>query len=202
MPVYILNGSVAQERNVALIKCEECGNDVSTKAVACPKCGAPVTASDPGEPSTAAPMVAPSVAAASGPWRWRRIRLVLGLVGFWLLAGGGAGLLARSDSASAQSSAAAFITAVLVVVLVAAVATDREARGMGRRFIWVIGLWLLHAGFNFSVALLLLFTTAGLSLAVDGSTLERAANLYAAFPFVIWAMRRSWFFVEPALDQL
>jgi len=34
---------------MALIKCEECNNEVSDKAVACPKCGAPVsvTAQDP-----------------------------------------------------------------------------------------------------------------------------------------------------------
>ncbi len=29
---------------MALIKCLECGNDVSDKASACPKCGAPATA--------------------------------------------------------------------------------------------------------------------------------------------------------------
>jgi len=29
------------EKAVALIKCEECGNDISSKAVSCPKCGAP-----------------------------------------------------------------------------------------------------------------------------------------------------------------
>lgn len=29
---------------MALIKCEECGNEISTKAEACPKCGAPVKA--------------------------------------------------------------------------------------------------------------------------------------------------------------
>lgn len=29
---------------MALIDCEECGNQISDKAVACPRCGAPVTA--------------------------------------------------------------------------------------------------------------------------------------------------------------
>lgn len=33
---------------MALIKCKECGNDVSTKAEACPKCGAKVTTQNVG----------------------------------------------------------------------------------------------------------------------------------------------------------
>ena len=32
---------------MALIKCEECGNEVSDKAAACPKCGAPVATRRP-----------------------------------------------------------------------------------------------------------------------------------------------------------
>ena len=180
---------------VALIKCEECGNDISTKAVACPKCGAPVTAPDLGQPSKDTPLVS-QTAVPSGSWKWRRGRVLLGLVGFWLLTGGGAGLLARSDSPALQSSAAGFITAILVMVLVAAAATDRGGWVIALRFIWVIGLWMLHA--VLSVALLLLFANAALHSNLDASKLERAANLYAAFPFVVWAMRRSWFFVEPA----
>ena len=182
---------------MALIKCEECGNEVSTKAVACPKCSAPLTTPDSGQPSKGSPLM-DRTAAPSGSWRWRRNRLVLGLVGFWFLAGGGAGLLARSDSASLQSSAAAFITAVLVVVLVATAVTDRGGWGISLRFLWVVGLWILHA--VLSVALLFLFVKAGLYPDVDAGRLERAANLYAAFPFVVWAMRRSWLFVKPALD--
>jgi DNA-directed RNA polymerase subunit RPC12/RpoP len=33
---------VAKERQMSLIKCEECGHEVSSKAVSCPKCGARV----------------------------------------------------------------------------------------------------------------------------------------------------------------
>jgi len=139
------------------------------------------------------PSVAVRSLAAGGAWRWRRSRWVLGLVGFWLIAGGGAGFLARSGSPDLQSSAGAFITAVLVVILVTAAATDRGSWSVALRFIWVIGLWLLHAAA--SVALLFVFAKAAYP-AVDAGTLERSASVFAAFPLVVWAMRRSRLFVS------
>lgn len=36
-----------QKRDMSLIKCDECGREISDKAAACPGCGAPVLASTP-----------------------------------------------------------------------------------------------------------------------------------------------------------
>ena len=80
---------------MALIKCSECGSDLSDKAAACPKCGAPnirsATAERPtqGPPSgrdaadTASPI---STEATAGPVKSRRVRpftliLFLALIG-------------------------------------------------------------------------------------------------------------------------
>jgi len=38
---------------MALVKCPECGNQVSTAAIACPKCGAPIASQDMGTPLAA-----------------------------------------------------------------------------------------------------------------------------------------------------
>lgn len=41
-PHITTQSSIRRRQTVALTKCKECGNEVSTKASNCPKCGAPV----------------------------------------------------------------------------------------------------------------------------------------------------------------
>jgi len=48
---------------VALVKCEDCGNDVSTAAAACPNCGRPMDTTLASLPTGAAPAPTPTVAA-------------------------------------------------------------------------------------------------------------------------------------------
>ena len=55
---------------MALIKCKECGADVSTSATACPKCGAPV-------PS------AGKTAMSSIRFLWIAVRIAIALVVGW-----------------------------------------------------------------------------------------------------------------------
>lgn len=50
---------------MALIKCGECGNEVSDKAAACPKCGAPIAAPTGGNEAASAPK---TVKRAGGAW--------------------------------------------------------------------------------------------------------------------------------------
>ena len=65
---------------MALIRCPECGREVSSKAPACPACGYPLQASDafrtdpppPAEPQTA----------LQSPHLWGRVAMVLGA---WLV---------------------------------------------------------------------------------------------------------------------
>src|ERR1019366_7228907 len=81
---------------MALIKCPECGKDVSTRAAACPNCGYPISSTRQGLPaestgnsplqSPAAP-VSPPLPAPSQGFQWGAGCfgvLVLCLVGGWL----------------------------------------------------------------------------------------------------------------------
>jgi ribosomal protein L32 len=52
--------NLEREADMALVKCEECGNEVSNRATACPKCGAPI-AHAVMPPAGAAPAGKPAV---------------------------------------------------------------------------------------------------------------------------------------------
>ena len=63
---------------MALIRCPECGREVSSQAPACPGCGYPLLAQDAGRP--------PGQPAWQSPRVWSRLAMVLGawLVTPWL----------------------------------------------------------------------------------------------------------------------
>ena len=104
---------------MALIKCEECGHDVSTKAANCPNCGAPVMESDstldtgaetikpPAQKTSAVTYAARAyfvvgfvVLLLIGPWiGWYA---VAELVVEWLMLGLGVALLAYGHSRSSR----------------------------------------------------------------------------------------------------
>jgi len=63
---------------VALIKCSECGKEISDRAWACPHCGAPVNGSTATAPSAAA--VTKSVRVERAGFKWEAIGFVLILV--------------------------------------------------------------------------------------------------------------------------
>jgi len=131
-------------------------------------------------------------------WEWRPRRWWIGLLIFWLIAGGGAGVMARSGVPGVEPTSPAFITAVTVIFVIWAATTDRGGWGVPVRIGWVIGLWLLHAVLSVALSLILgyLITSAGINNPENPDMLARAGNLYAAFPIVIWAMRRSRVFVR------
>jgi len=133
-------------------------------------------------------------------WQWRRKRWGLGLLAFWLIGGGGAGLMARSGSPDLESASSPFIIATMMFFVIWAALTDRDGRRVPLRMVWVVGLWILHA--ILSVIVLFTFGAYIDSLGKTESLLvDRAMNLWAAFPIVFWAMRRSTFFVELVKDQ-
>src|SRR6266516_8081167 len=65
---------------MALIKCSECGKDVSDKATACPNCGAPPSSGRAGQRRDNAP-----VRVVRAGWRWEAIGALLVIGG--LIAG-------------------------------------------------------------------------------------------------------------------
>lgn len=50
---------------MALIRCTECGNEVSDKAAACPRCGCPITPGAGNAPAAQAPQMVPAAQAAA-----------------------------------------------------------------------------------------------------------------------------------------
>lgn len=124
-------------------------------------------------------------------WKWRPKRLWLGLILFWLISTVGAGIIVRSGNSDSQASG--FIVLTMLIFAIFAACTDR-GWSIPKRIFWVIGVWIIHA---------FLIIPAGFIAAFISRPhlLDRAASLFAAFPLVIWAMRRSKFFVEPIVDK-
>jgi len=132
-------------------------------------------------------------------WQWRPKRWWIGLLIFWLIAGGGAGIMARGGSGSTSP---AFVTAAMLLFIIFASFTDYRGWSVLTRIGWAFGLLLMHAPVSFTFSLIFLFVavSVGAKPLIDNPAnpflLDTAANLFAASPFVIWAMRRSKSFVE------
>jgi hypothetical protein len=81
---------------------------------------------------------------AGASWKWKDWRWLVGIFAFWLVAGGGAHILAHSGG---SANVAGFITMVVVVFFVFAAFTDRGGWGAGfRAAFWTnaAGLTVLH----------------------------------------------------------
>lgn len=120
-------------------------------------------------------------------WKWKPKRWWIGLIIFWLVSTIGAGVIARAGGILSIESG--FIIMIMLIFSIFAAFTDRGWK-IPIRILWVIGVWIIHA---------FLVIPAGLIAVLISKPhlAERAASLLAAFPLVIWAMRRSKFFVEP-----
>ncbi len=59
---------------MALIKCTECGNQVSTTATACPKCGAPVGSEGIGTPLTTTQLTSKRL----------KVHIIFSALAFWI----------------------------------------------------------------------------------------------------------------------
>jgi hypothetical protein len=66
--------------SMALIKCAECGKEVSEKALACPGCGAPIAAAPPHQPSATTPDARVRVTRTGGKWEAIGLLLIMGRV--------------------------------------------------------------------------------------------------------------------------
>jgi len=72
-----------QEDAMALIKCNECGNEVSSKAAACPRCSAPPGPGQPASPTNQSV----SASSAPPPKRLRKTTVILALIAVALSGG-------------------------------------------------------------------------------------------------------------------
>ena len=136
-------------------------------------------------------------------WKCRRKRWWIGLLIFWFVAGGGAGLMARSGILDVESASPGFITTVMLIFVIFAAVTDRGRWNVPVRIVWVIGLWLFHA--LLSVEILLTFGPNVPEDIINNQSnpfyLDRYSNLFAASPIIMWAMRRSKLVVELVSKQ-
>lgn len=124
-------------------------------------------------------------------WKWKPKRWWIGLIFFWFISTVGAGIVARTGGSYGQESG--FIIMIMLIFAIWAACTDR-AWSIPIRVVWVIGVWIIHA---------FLIIPAGLIATLISKThlVERTTSLLAAFPLVIWAMRRSKFFIEPSFTN-
>ncbi|MFH1045522.1 MAG: hypothetical protein V1727_00975 [Candidatus Omnitrophota bacterium] len=124
-------------------------------------------------------------------WKWKPRRLGSGLVLFWFISTAGAGIIARSGGSYDQESG--FIILIMLIFAILTACTDRNW-SISKRIFWVIGVWIIHA--------FLIIPTGLIAVLISKPHLvERTTSLLAAFPLVIWAMRRSKFFVEPIVEK-
>jgi hypothetical protein len=114
-------------------------------------------------------------------WKWRPKRWWIGL--------------ARSGISNEGEKG--FIILLMLIFATVAAINDRAWK-IYIRVIWVIGLWVIHAILSFPIA----FIIGPLFIYADRLyLLDRAVVIIAAFPLIIWAMRRSKYFVTPITEN-
>ncbi len=123
-------------------------------------------------------------------WKWRGIRWLIAFVLFWLIAGGGAGFLARS-SLDGQAASGPFVTFVVFIFLVWCAVKDRGNKTIIQKIGWVIGLWIGHS----LLSVIVVFTLAGAGVG-GADNLQRMSNMIAGYVILYFAMRRSTVFIE------
>lgn len=127
-------------------------------------------------------------------WKWKPKRWWIGLIIFWFISTVGAGIIARSGNPYTYSQESGFIVMIMMIFAIFAACTDRNW-SIPKRIFWVIGVWITQAFLQIPA-----FLIAGLCSAKP-HLVDRGVSLLAAFPLVIWAMRRSKFFVERTFNK-
>jgi len=123
-------------------------------------------------------------------WKWRPVRWWVGLIIF-LIISIIVGLILESIREGAGEGA---IVLIMLIYALFAAFTDRSWK-IYIRILWVIGVWIMEA-----ILLIPIIFTAGYLLGPLGLA-NIGIPILAALPLVIWAMRRSTFFVEIVKEQ-
>ena len=127
-------------------------------------------------------------------WKWKPKRWWLALIVFWLFSTIGAGILARLGQP--EGAGTGFIIAIMMVFLIWCAIKDRSWK-VPVRILYVIVAWIIHAILALPIGLAIIKG----SIPVAPHLAGRLIALLAAFPIVIWAMRRSTFFVKPTPNK-
>lgn len=131
-------------------------------------------------------------------YRWLPVRLWLCLFLYWLVAMIGAGVVAQEGAGGREAGWIIFVMLALVSICMA---SERGQWKVWKKVGLVPLTWLAHSALALPTAL-----TVGVSLAQSGRSylVDRGIAFVASIPIVIFAMRRSTWFVEldPHLDTL
>lgn len=129
-------------------------------------------------------------------WKWKPVRWWVALIGFWLISIIGAGIVVRVYGSYEGDSA--FIGLVMLIFACFSAFTDRGS-SIATRIVWVVGIFVIHSLLSpyvsVPIAIFLYYASARAELA------NRGASFLVALPLVIWALRRSKFFVEPRIAK-
>jgi len=118
-------------------------------------------------------------------WRWRPYRWWVGLILFLLVCFGGAMIDVTLRVLEF------FVGWMLIIFLGIAVCSDRSWY-IPIRVLWFIGVLLLY-GWLASMEIL----GVNIDFPEQFIPLYKVSPIYIGFPFIVWAMRRSRFFIEP-----
>lgn len=163
------------------MNCPKCGISNRDDDKACRKCGSFLETYMP-------------TGVEGTTWKWKPVRWWVALIAFWLISTIGAGIVARIYGSYEGDNG--FIILVMLIFACLSAFTDRSW-SIPIRIVWVVGIWFIHGLLSAPIA----FTIGMLMYSVRPELANRGVSLLAAFPLVIWALRRSKFFVEPGLRK-
>ena len=160
------------------MNCPKCGISNRDDDKVCRKCGSSLETYVPAD-------------AKVTTWKWKPVRWWVALIAFWLISTIGAGILVRVNGS--YEGDAGFIILVMLIFACLSAFTDRSW-SIQIRIVWVLGIWVMHALLSAPMTYIigvLIYSSGRPELA------NRGISLLAAFPLVVWALRRSKLFVEP-----
>ncbi len=175
--------------------CQKCGAELKEDSKFCSSCGVTLQDGIATEDENGGKIQGKYPEKEVKNWKWKPKRWWIGLIIFWLISTIGAGVIARSGGSYGDESG--FIIMTMLIFAIWAACTDRSW-SIPKRIIWVFGVWIVQAILTIPVAFIVVILFFDVS---SPRLIDRGVTLFAAFPLVFWAMRRSTFFVEP-VDEI
>ena len=160
-------------------KCPYCEEEIQENAIKCRHCGERLEQKNQAFNSEKV------------IWKWKPKRWWIGLIVFWFVGVSGAGILARLHQHPKADSS--FIIFAMMIFVIWCASKDRSWR-LPMRILYVVGAWFVEAILTLPIGLIFIKTGFPAS---HHYLVGRIITLLGALPVILWAMRRSTFFVNP-----
>lgn len=122
-------------------------------------------------------------------WKWKPIRWVIGLIVFWIIGFVGSKNIGYDIG---------FIYLILLLLLIFSALTDREGwQGYFGNRAWFIACFFLFLFISLTINYLIKIIVTSFPPFFPETEVRRVVGLVSATPFVLWALKRSIFFVDP-----